>query len=112
VFAPFFSICKAVVIVNISSLSPALKAVTVEDKINKVEKLTELIEQRGILKAHLNRVDALKFGEFDEKDALTITSKSGNSYTIINSSLMSDIAKLCKDRISNEIARVEQLIEF
>ena len=88
------------------------KALSVEDKINKVEQLTELIEKRVILKAHLNRVESLKFGEFDEKDALTITSKSDNSYTITNSSLMSDIASLCKDRISNEILKVEQLIEF
>jgi hypothetical protein len=84
---------------------------SVEDKIRKVELLSEAIEKRTLLKSHLARVEAMKFGDFEEKESLSINSQNGN-YTIKSSSLIKEIAQLVKLRIGEQIVLVEEQINF
>ncbi|MBI3233149.1 MAG: hypothetical protein HYZ42_03775 [Bacteroidetes bacterium] len=84
---------------------------SVEDKIRKVEMLTEAIEKRTLLKNHLVRVDSLKLGDFEEKETLTINGQGG-SYIIKSNSLIKEIAALVKVRIEEQIAIVEEQIKF
>lgn len=83
-----------------------------EDKIRKVNSLNDLIGKRGVLKNHLERVEALKFGDYDEKDTITITSGGGQSYTIKSTVLCQKIGGMLKEEISGKIVEVEAEINF
>jgi len=85
---------------------------TVEDKIQKVNILRELIEKREVIKTHLYRVEAMKFGDFDEKDVVNIVSQDGKTYAIKSSLLCEKIANLLKDEFAVKIKDIETQIQF
>lgn len=85
---------------------------TVEDKIKKVNSLNELIQKRTVLKSHLDKVQTLKFGDYEEKDTIAITSGNGQTYTIKSSVLCQKIGGMLKSEISAKIAEVEEEIAF
>jgi hypothetical protein len=73
--------------------TPEAPVLSVEDKIRKVETLNELIQKRTTLKNHQERVEKLKFGDYEEKDTLTIHSGNGQNYTIKSAVLCQKIAE-------------------
>jgi len=85
---------------------------TVEEKIKKVSSLQELIKVRAIMKSHLEKVEALKFGDFEEKDIVTITSGNNQSYTIKSPLLCNKFKLMATKEISEFIAEVEAQINF
>ena len=84
---------------------------TVEDTIRKVETLNQLIEKRNILLTHQGKVNALKFGDFEDKDFLTLNSGTGG-YPIKSPALCKKIAVLVKEEIASHIKEVEAQIHF
>jgi hypothetical protein len=80
---------------------------SVEDKIRKVFTLNDLIEKRGLLKRHEERVASIKFGEYEEKDILTISGSAGQPYAIKSTSVCKKIAGLLKEEITQNINEVE-----
>ncbi|MCX6350637.1 MAG: hypothetical protein NTX03_02120 [Bacteroidetes bacterium] len=85
---------------------------SVEDKIKKVATLAEHIEKRGLLKRHLEKVEGLKFGDYEDKDTLTIAGGNKESYVIKSTSLCQKISALIKEEIGAKIKEVEAEINF
>lgn len=84
---------------------------TVEDKIKKIFVLNDRIETRNLLKTHLEKVDALKFGDYEEKDTITIAG-GGKNYLIKSTVLCRKIQTMLREEISFKIAEVEAQISF
>ena len=89
----------------------AFQTLNVEDTIKKVNSLNQLIEDRTSLLSHQARVEALKFGEFEDKDFLTLNGKSG-AYVIKSVALCKKIAELTKNEIAEHLREVEAKINF
>ena len=89
----------------------AAQTLSVEATIKKVSLLNQLIEDRTSLLSHLERVQALKFGEFEDKDFLTLNGKSG-AYVIKSIALCKKIAELTKNEIAEHLREVEEKINF
>jgi len=83
---------------------------SVEDMIRKVLIQTEHIGTRRKLYSHLERVDALKFGDYDDKSILILQDAKGSTYEIKNPGLCQKIADLAKHEIWAKIEEVEGLI--
>lgn len=83
---------------------------SVEDMIRKVLIQTEHISTRRKLYNHLERVDALKFGDYDDKSILILQDSKGSTYEIKNPGLCQKIADLAKHEIWAKIEEVEELI--
>ena len=89
----------------------AAQTLTVEDTIRRVQTLNDLIEKRNILLTHQGKVNALKFGDFEDKDFLTLNSGNGG-YPIKSPALCKKIAILVKEEIATHIKDVEAQINF
>jgi hypothetical protein len=87
-------------------------ALSVEDTIRRIEQLNEAITRRKILRDHLEKVDNLRFGEFDEKSSLVLVNSKGDQYPIRSAGLCQKIASLCKSELSRHIEEIEQQIVF
>ena len=95
------------------SFQPAVKEkpLTVDETIRRVMAVSEHIRTRKILFNHLDRLEALKFGEYDEKDSLTLTNAKGDSYTIRSTSLCVKLTEVAKHEIASKIAEIEDEIQ-
>ena len=82
---------------------------SVEETIRKVVVLNDNIHQRKVLMTHLEKVQSLKFGDYDEKNALILKSTNGE-YEIKSTNLCVKIAELTKNEIQAKIEEVEQQI--
>jgi hypothetical protein len=88
------------------------KPLTVEDRIKKVGTLNDLIAKRATFKNHLERVEKLKFSDYDEKDTIALTDAKGETYNIRSSVLCQKIGAMLKTEISAKIREVEAEIAF
>jgi hypothetical protein len=87
------------------------KAISVDETIRRVLAISDHIRTRKILFNHLDRLEALKFGEYDEKDSLTLTNAKGDSYTIRSTPLCMKLTEVAKREISSKIAEIEDEIQ-
>ena len=85
---------------------------TVEDRIKKIFTLNDRIETRSLLKSHLERVEAIKFGDYDEKDSISIVNATGKPYVIKSTNMCKKISAMLKEEITAKIVEVEAQIIF
>jgi hypothetical protein len=83
---------------------------TVEDTIKKVVQLNDNIHTRRVLMTHLEKVQSLKFGDYDDKNILILKSSTGETYEIKSPGLCMKIADLAQNEIQAKIDEVEQQI--
>jgi hypothetical protein len=84
---------------------------SVEETIKRVNILQENINKRKVLQKHLERVESLKFGEYDdEKDTITITASNKTHYEIRSTALCIKVAALVRNEISAHIEEIEEEI--
>lgn len=90
----------------------APKPPTVEDIVKRVEQLNQKIAVRDQVTRHIDQVSRLKFGEFEEKDALIIQSGKGESYTIKSPLLLTQVKAILIDSLQKQKEAVEAEINF
>ncbi len=83
---------------------------SVEETIKRVVILTDNIHTRKVLMTHLEKVQSLKFGDYDDKNILILKNSTGETYEIKSPSLCMKIADLAKNEIQAKIEEVEQQI--
>lgn len=88
------------------------KAKTIEEIIKTVEVLNTKIATRDQVNRHINQVEKLKFGEFQEKDCLILQSGAGESYTIKSPKLLKQVQVLMLETLSSEKQLIEAEINF
>lgn len=88
------------------------KTPTVEDIVKRVEQLNQKIAVRDQVTRHIDQVSKLKFGEFEEKDALIIQSGKGESYTIKSPLLLTQVKAILIDSLQKQKEAVEAEINF
>ena len=86
---------------------------SIEEKITKLQSLVDLVENRDKFRTHLYQVEALKFGDLDEKAIITISADNGKqTYNIRSSYLCHKIADLLKSEFKSKVAEIETQINF
>ena len=85
---------------------------TIEEKINKLQSLVDLVENRDKFRSHLFQVEDLKFGDLDEKSVITIASEGNKSYAIKSPYLCKKVAGLLKEEFTGKIKEIEAQINF
>ena len=85
--------------------------ISVEDKIRKINSLQSHIDTRNQLKSHLVEIENLRFGDYDEKDTITLA-KNGKPYVIRNTQLCKKVQTLLRTEFSAKIVEVEAQIDF
>lgn len=88
------------------------QAVSVEETIRRVAALSEQIHTRRVLFNHLDKLETLKFGEFDEKDCLVLQTAAGQSYTIKSPTLCKKLTEVAKSEIVGKIEEIEAQLIF
>lgn len=88
------------------------QVISVEETIRRVAALSEHIHTRRVLFTHLDKLEALKFGEFDEKDCLILQTAAGQSYTIKSPTLCKKLTEVAKSEISDKIDEIEAQLVF
>lgn len=88
------------------------KPPTVEDIVKKVEILNQKIAVRDQVTRHINNVEKLKFGEFQEKDCLVLQSGAGESYTIKSPKLLKQVQAIMLESLQAEKQLIEAEINF
>lgn len=88
------------------------KPPTVEDIVKRVEQLTQKIAVRDQVTRHINNVEKLKFGEFQEKDCLILQSGAGESYTIKSPKLLKQVQTIMLESLQAEKQLIEAEINF
>src|SRR5665213_1393442 len=83
---------------------------TVEETIKRVVILNDNIHTRRVLMTHLEKVQSLKFGDYDDKNILILKSSTGETYEIKSPGLCMKIADLAQNEIQAKIEEVEQQI--
>ena len=83
---------------------------SVEETIKKVVILNDNIHTRRVLMTHLEKVQSLKFGDYDDKNILILKNSTGETYEIKSPTLCIKIADLAKSEIQAKIEEVEQQI--
>jgi hypothetical protein len=83
---------------------------SVEDTIKKVVQLNDNIHTRRVLMTHLEKVESLKFGDYDDKHSIILKSSTGETYEIKSPGLCMKIAELAKNEIQAKIEEVESQI--
>jgi hypothetical protein len=90
----------------------APKPPTVEEIVKKVEILNQKIAVRDQVTRHINNVEKLKFGEFQEKDCLVLQSGAGESYTIKSPKLLKQVQAIMLESLQAEKQLIEAEINF
>lgn len=88
------------------------QALSVEETIRRVASLSEQIHTRRVLFNHLDKLETLKFGEFDEKDCLVLQTAAGQSYTIKSPTLCKKLTEVAKSEIVSKIEEIEMQLTF
>ena len=83
---------------------------SVEERIFKNNQMNVLIANREKIQAHQKRINALKFGELDEKDNITITSANNEVYTIKSSEQCKLVQDVLRNHLANKLAETETQI--
>ena len=83
---------------------------SVEDTIRKVVILNDNIHTRKVLITHREKVESLKFGDYDDKHSIILKSSTGETYEIKSPGLCMKIAELAKSEIQSKIEEVESQI--
>lgn len=97
--------------INPNGKPQSTKEASVEEKILKVNILQERISSRAKVLSHLEKIEALKFGEFDEKDSLSI-SDGKNTYLIKSPLLMRKVQQTMREELKAELVKIEAEIQF
>ena len=87
-------------------------SLTIEEKINKLQNLVDLVENRDKFRNHLFQVEGMKFGDLDEKAVITIATEGNKSYGIKSPYLCQKVAALLKDEFTGKIREIEAQINF
>lgn len=88
------------------------KPPTVDDIVKRVEQLNQKIAVRDQVTRHINNVEKLKFGEFQEKDCLILQSGAGESYTIKSPKLLKQVQTIMLESLQAEKQLIEAEINF
>lgn len=97
---------------NGQSKPEKLKAVNIDDRIKRVNRLTELGKQREKLIERKNDLEQFEFGSDKMKDQLVIVDGQGNRFDTSNSNLIEGLTGHLKTLMIGKIEQVEQdLIE-
>jgi len=83
---------------------------SVEETIKRVVQLNDNIHTRKVLMTHLEKVQSLKFGDYDDKNILILKSSTGETYEIKSPGLCMKIADLARNEIQAKIDEVEEQI--
>ncbi len=94
-------------------LTEAQPAISVDEKIKRVNELNRLIADRATMKDHLQEIEALQFGEYDEKNTITISNgNTKTTYTMRSTALCKKTTAMWKEEITARIKGVEAQIDF
>jgi len=83
-----------------------------EDRILKVQVLSDLINKREKLMDSLKKITAFRFSSENRNDKLTIEDADNNEFTTTNTEVLAEVVNVIKATINKKIAEVNALIIF
>ena len=97
--------------VSAAAIAPTGKPVTVEERILRIASLAEKVATRKTVITHLEKVEAMKFGEFEEKEIVSI-SDGKSTYTIKSPLLLRKVQETLRNELKTELSKIESEIQF
>ena len=86
---------------------------SVEDKIRKINELNILVEGRGIMKTHHEKISEMRFGDYDERDTITFYfAKTKTTYVAKSTFLCKIGAAAMIEGLNAKIKEFEEQINF
>ncbi len=95
-------------VIKLPEIDP--KPDSVEERIFKNNQMNILIANREKIQLHQKRINALKIGELDEKDNITITSANNEVYTIKSSEQCKLVQEVLRNHLANKLAETDKQI--
>ncbi len=93
------------------TVQPTEKTLTIDEILLKTANINALNEDRKKLTSHLSRIKAMKFGNMEGNDTITLENDD-DSYTITNSTLCRKIADLMTFEIENKLGEINESIKL
>ena len=87
-------------------------ALTLEQKIEKVENLKILIEKREILETSRKKLNSFVVGSPQFGESIKITDENGNSFSTSNTEVLTKVIDVMKITLIEKIKEIEEQINF